>query len=148
MAAQSRRANDEARIRGLIDDQAKAIRAKDIDGSVSNYAPDVLLFDVVNPLRSVGSDAARKRLAEWFSSFRGPIGYELRDLSITTGDDVAFAHSLSRVSATTTDGKKLDMWWRATVCYRKIDGAWMVTHEHASVPFDVESGQASLDLKP
>ena len=51
---------------------------------------------------------------------------------------MAFSHSLNRVSATTTDGEKLDMWWRATVCYRKIDGKWMVTHEHASVPFDVE----------
>ena len=40
------------------------------------------------------------------------------------------------------------MWIRATLCYRKIDGKWMVTHEHVSVPFDPESGQASLDLKP
>jgi uncharacterized protein (TIGR02246 family) len=148
MTAGNGKTTAEAQIRALIDDQAKAIRAKDIDRSVSDYASDVLLFDVVNPLRCVGSDAARKRLAEWLSSFRGPIGYELRDLSITTGDHVAFAHSLNRVSATTTDGKKLDMWWRATVCYRRIDGAWIVTHEHASVPFDVESGQASLNLKP
>jgi uncharacterized protein (TIGR02246 family) len=141
-------ADDEAQIRALIDDQAKAIRAKDIGGSVARYAPDVLLFDVVNPLRSIGSDAVRKRLSEWFATFQGPIGYELRDLSITTGEDVAFCHSLNRISATTTDGKKLDMWWRATVCYRKLDGRWMVTHEHASVPFDVKSGQASLALEP
>jgi ketosteroid isomerase-like protein len=112
MAARSRRANDEARIRALIDDQAKAIRDRDVDGSVANYAPDVLLFDVVNPLQRMGSEAARKRLAEWFSSFRDPIGYELRDLCIITGDDVAFAQSLKRVSATTTSGRKLDMWWR------------------------------------
>lgn len=85
---------------------------------------------------------------KWFSSFQGPIGYEMRDLSITTGDGVAFCHSLNRVSATRTDGKKLDMWWRATVCYCKIDGKWMITYEHSSVPFDVESGKASLDLKP
>ena len=148
MAAQSRRAHDVAAIRALIDDQAKAIRTKDVDGSVASYAPDVLLFDVVNPLQRMGSEAARKRLAEWFASFQCPIGYELRDLSITSGDDAAFAHSLNRVSATTTDGRKLDMWWRATVCYRKIDGAWLVTHEHASVPFDVASGRASLDLEP
>jgi uncharacterized protein (TIGR02246 family) len=148
MTTKNSRDNDVAAIRALIDDQAKAVRARDVDGSVANYAPDVLLFDVVNPLQRMGSEAARKRLTEWFSSFQGPIGYELRDLSITTGDDVAFAHSLNRVSATTTDGRKLAMWWRATVCYRKLDGEWMVTHEHASVPFDVESGQASLDLKP
>ncbi|MGH6921701.1 MAG: YybH family protein, partial [Geminicoccaceae bacterium] len=135
-------------IRALIEDQASAVRAKDVDGSMSNYAPDVLLFDVVNPLRYVGSDAARKRLAEWFASFQRPIGYELRDLSITAGADVAFGHSLNRVRATTTDGRKLDMWWRATICYRRIDGAWTITHEHASVPFDVASGRASLDLAP
>jgi ketosteroid isomerase-like protein len=88
------------------------------------------LFDVVNPLQTTGSDAARARLEEWFASFQGPIGYELRDLSIAAGDDVAFSHSLSRVSATTTDGRKLDMWWRTTVCYRKVDGVWTVTHEH------------------
>jgi len=115
---------------------------------MSSYAPDVLLFDVVNPLQSTGSGAARARLKEWFASFDGPIGYELRDLSIAAGDDVAFSHSLSRTSATTTDGRKVDVWWRATVCYRKVDGTWMVTHEHASVPFDVESDRASLDLEP
>jgi ketosteroid isomerase-like protein len=40
------------------------------------------------------------------------------------------------------------MWVRFTVCLRKIDGHWMVTHEHASVPFDVETGRASVDLAP
>ena len=148
MTAGNGKATAEAEIRALIEDQAKAIRAKDVDGSVASYAADVLLFAVVNPLQSTGSDAARARLAEWFASFRGPIGYELRDLSIAAGDEVAFCHSLNRVRATTTGGQKLDMWWRATVCYRRIDGAWMVTHEHASVPFDVASGRASLDLEP
>ncbi|MGH6896941.1 MAG: YybH family protein [Geminicoccaceae bacterium] len=148
MTAGNGRTTAEAELHALIDEQARAIRAKDVDGSLSNHAPDVLLFDVVNPLRSVGSDAARKRLAAWFASFRGPIGYELRDLAIVAGDDVAFCHSLNRVNATTTDGQKLDMWWRATVGYRRLEGAWMVTHEHASVPFDVASGQASLDLEP
>ena len=86
----------------------------------------------------------RKRLAAWFASFRGPIGYELRDLSITAGDDVAFGHSLNRVSATTTDGRKLDMWWRATICYRRIDGAWMVASDDACLP--VASSTASTEL--
>jgi ketosteroid isomerase-like protein len=40
------------------------------------------------------------------------------------------------------------MYWRATLCFRKIDGQWTVTHTHASVPFEVETGRASLDLKP
>ena len=141
-------ATEEAQIRKLMDDHAKAVRDKDIAGSISNYAPDILSFDVVNPLQKIGADAVRKHAEEWFSSFQGPIAYEIRDLGITAGGDVAFCHSLNHVNGTKTDGKKVDMWWRATVCFRKIDDKWMVTHEHNSVPFDVESGRASLDLKP
>ena len=138
----------EAQIRKLIDDREKAVRARDVDGSVANIAPDIVWFDVVNPLQHLGSDALKKRAEEWFASFEGAIGYETRELSITAGDDVASSHGLNHVSATKIGGGQLDMWWRTTVCYRKIDEKWMVTHEHNSVPFDVESGKASLDLKP
>lgn len=149
MATQAGNATPEARIRTLIEDRVKAIRAKDVDGCVSRSAPDLLLFDVVNPLQYTGADGERQRLKEWFSQFEdGPIGFELHNLSIAASDDVAFCHSLNHVSATTAAGPKIDMWWRATVCFRRIDGDWMITHEHSSVPFDAETGQASLDLLP
>jgi ketosteroid isomerase-like protein len=64
MTAGEGRTTAEAEIRALIEAQAEGIRAKDPEGSVASYAPDVVLFDVVNPLRSRGSDTARKRLAE------------------------------------------------------------------------------------
>lgn len=142
------RATDEARIRALLDTRAKAVRSKDVDGALANVADDILLFDVVDPLQHVGSGGSRKRAADWFSSFQGPIGFEICELSVTTGDDVAFCHGLNHVNATRADGEKLDMFWRATVCCRKIDGKWMITHEHNSVPFDMVTGRASLDLKP
>jgi len=141
-------AKGEAEIRALIDSQIKAVRARDVGGLLASYAPDVLVFDLVNPLEYRGSGALRKRAAEWLSSFEGPVGYEVHDLRITAGDDIAFCHSCNRVMGTTTQGKKIDMSWRATLCCRKIDGKWMVTHGHSSVPFDMESGKASLDLKP
>jgi uncharacterized protein (TIGR02246 family) len=137
-----------AQIRRLIDDRIKAVRRKDVDALVSHYAPDVLSFDVVNPLQSAGSDAIRKRLEEWFPSFQGSIDFEIRDLTITGSEDVAFCHGLSNVNGTRIDGGKINMWYRTTICYRKMDGKWTVTHEHDSVPFNVESGKASLDLRP
>jgi ketosteroid isomerase-like protein len=142
------RAANEAQIRALIHDRTKAVLAKDSVGATSGNAPDILTFDVINPLQRVGSDASRKRAEEWFASFQGPLGYEIRDLDVTAGDDVAFSYGLCHVSATTTAGEIVDMWWRMTQCFRKIDGKWMVTHEHNSVPFDPENGEASLDLKP
>jgi uncharacterized protein (TIGR02246 family) len=148
MTATPGNAVEEAQIRTLIDDRVRTVRAKDVNGALSSIAPEILSFDVVNPLQHIGSDSSRKRAEDWFSSFQGPIGYEIRNLNVTAGDDVAFSHGLSHVSATSKDGGQLDMWWRTTICFRKIDGKWRVTHEHNSVPFDVESSKASLDLKP
>ncbi len=138
----------EAQIRALIDHRGHAVRTKDVDALMSSVAQNTLSFDVVNPLQYVGSDGVRKRAEEWFSAFDSAIGYEIRDLSIAAGDDVAFSHCLTRVSGTTKSGGEIDMWLRSTTCFRNLDGEWMVTHEHNSVPFDVDSGKASLDLKP
>jgi uncharacterized protein (TIGR02246 family) len=149
MQPEKDKASDEAQIRQLIDAWAKALRAKEIDGVMSHYAPNVLLFDLAPPLLYRGTDAYRKNWEEWFASWRGSIGYEIRDLSITVGDDVAFSHSLNRITGTRTNGQKTDVWVRATACYRKIDGKWMVTHEHISVPFYMDgSDRAAVDLKP
>jgi ketosteroid isomerase-like protein len=139
---------DEAQIRTLIDDRVKAVRDKNVNEAISSIAQNIVSFDVVNPFQRIGSVASKKRAEDWFSSFEGPIGYEIADLSINAGDNVAFSHGLSHVSATKTDGGQLDMWWRTTICFGKIDEKWMVMHEHNSVPFDVESGKATLDFKP
>lgn len=114
----------------------------------AGYAADVVVFDVINPMQHVGLDGLRKRLEKWFSTFTSPIDCEMRDLSIAAGNDVAWCHFLNRFSESTRAGGALDMWVRFTVCLRKIDGHWMVTHEHASVPFDVETGRASVHLAP
>lgn len=42
------------------------------------------------------------------------------------------------------DGTAIGMWVRATSYLRRHDGAWTIVHEHASVPFDADTGQAVL----
>ena len=139
----------EAQIRALIDGWTKAFRAKDVNGVTTYYATDIVTFDLAPPLRYTGVDALRKGLEEWFPTFRGPVGYEIRDLSITAGDDMAFSRSLNRITGTRTDGEQTDVWVRATACYRKIRGNWKITHEHVSVPFYMDgSYKAAVDLKP
>jgi ketosteroid isomerase-like protein len=70
-------------------------------------------------------------------------------LSITVGDSVAFCHSLNRISGARTTGEETDVWVRGTVGFRRIGGKWTLTHEHLSVPFEMEPPfKASLDLKP
>jgi ketosteroid isomerase-like protein len=148
MATQTNKASDEAQLRALIDERVKAVRDKDVDSLMAHHAAEVSVFDALNPLQYTGADAVKERAAEWFSWYMGPIGYEIRDLEITAGDSAAFCHYLYRVSGTMTNGSEVDMWVRSTLCFSKIDGKWRVTHEHSSVPFDAESGKASVDLKP
>ena len=148
MATENSKASDEAQLRSLIDDRVRAVRDKDVDKLMAHHAAEVLMFDALNPLQYLGADKVRERAAQWFSWYTGPIGYEIRDLEVTTGDGAAFCHYLYRVSGTMSNGSEVDMWVRSTICFRKIDGAWRVTHEHSSVPFDAESGKASVDLKP
>ncbi|HEY4359568.1 MAG TPA: nuclear transport factor 2 family protein [Bryobacteraceae bacterium] len=148
MTITSNEAVDQVQIVRLIDNWAAAIRSKDLAARMSNYSKNVSLFDVVDPLQYFGFEAIRKRAEEWFSTFEGPLGYEMHDLRIATNGDVAFSHSLNHVSGTKTNGAKLDMWWRSTVCYRKLGDQWVVAHEHNSVPFNPTTGKASLDLQP
>ena len=70
-------------------------------------------------------------------------------MDITAGEDVGFSRSLNRIAGTRADGAPTDLWMRATLCFRKIDGEWKVAHEHDSVPFYMDgSAKAALDLKP
>lgn len=142
-------AGNETLIRTLMDDWVKAVRAKDVNGVMSNYAPDILLFDLAPPLFYRGADVYRKSWEEWFASWKGSIGYEIRDLIVTAGDNVAFSHSLNRISGMRTNEEQTDVWVRATACFRMTDGKWLITHEHVSVPFYMDgSDKAALDLRP
>jgi uncharacterized protein (TIGR02246 family) len=138
----------EAEVHQLLEQRAEATRAKDLDAATAAFARDVLTFDVVNPLQHVGVEAIRPRAEQWFATFRGPIGYEMRDIRVTANDEVGFAHLLYRVSGTLTSGDELSMWNRATFCFCKVDEAWRIAHEHDSVPFDPASGRASTGLEP
>ena len=82
-------------------------------------------------------------------TWRGPIGHESRDLAMTVGQDVAFCTSLDRMTGTKADGAKVDLWYRVTFGLRKIDGRWMIVHQHESVPFCMDgSYRAAVDLVP
>ncbi len=139
---------NEAAIRELIDGFVKAIRAQDINGVMSVFSPEVVSFDLGPPLQHGGGETFRRRWHELFESFQNRIDYEVRDLSVTAGDDVAFSSSLNRISGTTKNGQKTDRWLRWTACYRKTNGKWLIVHEHVSVPADLGNGKAILDLQP
>ena len=148
MTVEDNKKNDEAEIKRVIEGGVEALHDKNIEGVMSFYAQEVVSFDIVPPLRYVGAEAFRKVWEEVFFVYQGPIDYEIHDLTITVGDDVAFTHSLNRISGTLNTGQKTDLWLRVTACFRKINGKWLIVHHQNSVPVDLKTGRAVLDLKP
>jgi len=145
-AAYKLRAEDE--IRDLIDQWHESVLARDLDGIVSHYAPDILAYDATARLQFKGVDEYRRHWEACFAMCPGPMIFEMHDLTIVAGEDVAFCHCLNRCGATRENGEDSTSWMRVTVGFRKIDGRWKVVHEHFSAPFDPESGKALFDLQP
>ena len=140
--------DNESQIRELIDELLSAESAKDVERSAAPYVKDVVSYDLIDPLQYKGVGTIKERLNEWFSSFEGPLSIEFQNLEITAGDDVAFCNGLHHVNGTKKDGAKLEMYWRTTLCFQKIEDQWTITHSHDSVPFDMKTGKASMNLKP
>ncbi|MGW9430237.1 YybH family protein [Streptomyces decoyicus] len=141
---------DEERIRELLEDRAAATTERDARRFLSSCAPDMVDFSLAPPLQYKGPQAVDQQAVEaWYATWNGPIEVSLTQVEITVGDDVAFSHSIDRMHGTKSDGSEVELWSRATVGLRKIDGAWTITHTHSSVPFLMDgSGLAALDLKP
>jgi ketosteroid isomerase-like protein len=139
---------EEADIRRRLDTLVSAVRSMDLESLKPMYAPDIVSFDIEPPLRHLGAEAKWRNWTKVFTIYQRPLGYEIRDLTITVSDDVAFAHTLARISGTLKNGSRRDYWVRWTSCLRKIDGNWLIAHDQISVPVDFASGRALLDLEP
>jgi PhnB protein len=147
---ESANSNAIVEIRKLIDDWATAHCDKDADRVMSHYAEDNVQFIMAPPLQFSGANAWDKQaIGTWFSTFEGPLGYEVRNLNIAASGDIAFCHFLNRLSATSVAAGNFAMWNRVTLGFRQNDGRWQITHVHQSVPFYMDgSFKAAVDLKP
>jgi ketosteroid isomerase-like protein len=138
----------QSEVRALLASQSEAIRTKDIDRLMSLYSPDIIYFDVVPPLQYAGTAALRGRFLEWFDGYKGSIDLEIRDVHVWAGGDIAVATRLSRARGTLKNGHEVGSWVRATSSCQRSTHRWVITHEHVSLPVDLKSGSAAMDLVP
>ena len=139
---------DEARIRQQVDKLVEGIRGKDLKALEQVYAADIVSFDIEPPLQHVGAAAKLNNWTKVFTLFR-EVSYEVRDLTLTVGADVAYGHGFGRLSGTLSDGTATSgTWVRVTYGLRKTDDDWLITHDQVSVPIDMPSGRGAADLEP
>ena len=125
---------DESLIRDQVENWAKAVRARNLDGILANHSPEILMFDVPPPIQSKGIEGYKKTWDLFFSSSPDPAVFDITEMNITAGEDVAFVTALMRCVVTEVNKDRVDLEFRLTIGLRKIAGQWTVMHEHHSIP--------------
>ena len=125
--------SDEAAIRELITRWAEAVHMGDLDAVLAEHDPDIVMFDVPPPYDGLrGIEQYRDSWPPFFEWQSAGAIFEIVELNVTAGDDVAFAHALLRCGKPEEFAANPDNRLRLTIGLRKRDGRWVVTHEHHS----------------
>lgn len=113
----------------------RAIQAGDMAGILAHHTEDVVMFDVPEPLQSLGLRAYRETW-ELFYDYGAPAPdlFAIEDLRVTAGSDVAFATGLLRIG-----GSSPSPVCRLTLGLVKREGRWLIAHEHHSAPHALEA---------
>jgi ketosteroid isomerase-like protein len=102
---------------------------------MAHYANEFVVFNVKPPFQICETAEWRKIWETSLSHFPAACGSETRNIEVKVSGALAVAHYALRFTGLPGE----PFWIRATVVYRRIDGQWLIVHEHSSVPFDPES---------
>lgn len=127
-------------IRQLLEHWARATRKGLLDDVLTNHTKDVLIYDVLPPMKYEGAAAYRHSWDDWHPDTQGEGQFALQDLMVIAGDDVAFAHCFIQCGGTLPNGKAFEDLVRATFCLQKANGGWKVAHQHISKPWPSTGG--------
>jgi uncharacterized protein (TIGR02246 family) len=129
--------DDQQQIRTLIERWAEAVHATDLDAVLADHSDDIVMFDVPPPDDGVrGIDAYRQTWPPFFEWQARGASFEIVELDVTAGDDVAYAHALLRCGMPEELAERPERRLRLTLGLRRENGRWVVAHEHHSYPLD------------
>ncbi len=125
----------ETEIRTLIERWVVAVHEGDLATVLADRTDDVVMFDVPPPEDGIRGMAAYREawppFLEWQAS--GAV-FELVELDVTAGEDVAFAHALLRCGPAAEVAAAPDQRLRLTFGLVRQGDRWCVAHEHHSFP--------------
>jgi ketosteroid isomerase-like protein len=142
--------DDKNEIRTVVEGRAATLQTGDVKALLAYYAPRVVEFSLAPPLRQQNDAQDPEPVERWMATFEAPPKRAVTQLEIAVSGDVAYATSIDCLTATPKGmPESFSLWYRVTLGLRKVDGEWLIAHEHESVPFEMDgSFKASVDLKP
>jgi uncharacterized protein (TIGR02246 family) len=129
---------DEKEIRQLIERWATAAHTGDLDTVLADHSGDIVMFDVPPPQEGArGIEAYRATWPGFFEWQAQGATFDVLELDVTAGTEVAFAWALLRCGTAEDNAAHPERRLRITFGLRKEEGRWRVAHEHHSFPDEV-----------
>ena len=136
---------DEEAIRAI---EHKVVVAKTADEVMQYCDKDIVLYDVVTPLRYVGYKAVRDHMeAVYYSKEPKDIKVDFLSLKVLADGNLGVAYSIQHFTWKES-GQSRELTVRQTDVYRKLGGEWKVIQSHISVPVDSKTGSSPDELAP
>jgi ketosteroid isomerase-like protein len=126
--------DSESQVAALLVSWASATRQNRTEDILRNHSADAVIFDVLAPMKYEGTEAYRRSWGDWQPHIRGEGVFQLENLVVSAGAEIAFAHCFIRCGGMFENGKSFEDLVRATFCLEKIAGSWRVIHQHISKP--------------
>lgn len=114
-------------VQKIVKDWAAAVSRGDRRAILAHHSNDVLMYDFPNEVR--GLKAYDDTWDFFFENQRGDITFAPSNVEATAGERVAFV--TCNMHCEGTSAGPLD--FRLTVCLEKLDGQWVIKHEHHSL---------------
>src|ERR1700730_19301395 len=86
----------ESQIKAIVEAGADAVRRHDLPAILAHHEQNIVMFDVPPPLQSRGMDEYRKTWDLFFGYHKPSQAFDIEELAITAGEDVAFAVAIMR----------------------------------------------------
>lgn len=130
----------QAQVYAVLEDWAKATRQNRKDDILKHHVPDLVIFDVLPPMKYESTEAYRQSWDDWQPETQGEGQFDLENLSLTVSTDLAFAHCFIHCGGTMPNGHIFEDLVRATFCLKKMYGEWKILHQHISKPIQQSNG--------
>ncbi len=137
-------------VEGVLENYKRAIYEKDVEKFLSIYDADVHIYDCWGKWESKGISLWKENVTNWFASMREEgelLKVDVSDVTIEENTNLAFVNCAITFAAynETSEEKLRQITNRFTFGLKKTNESWLITHEHSSLPIDMETGKGMFD---
>ncbi|MDN4525135.1 YybH family protein [Fictibacillus fluitans] len=139
-------------VQDVLDNYKSAVYEKDVEKFLSSYSPDVHIYDCWGNWESRGIAPWKESVIDWFNHLKEEgvfLNVHFNDLVIEETSNLAFIHCAVTFAAhkEKSGEKHRQITNRFTFGLRKVNDSWLITHEHSSLPIDMNNGKGMFNLR-